>query len=817
MNTATPASGTRPRASWQTVGEVGLCGLLAGLADWFAPTIFTGHTLVLGIVFYWIARRRIGPHAALLPLLVNLAVLWFKWSQPYSASLMILEGLWVAWRWEKGRNPLIADVEYWLLFGTPMSWFLYRFVYVIPSPSFEEALVVQVVNGLVAIWVAVVVVGLLPTTASAIHLEAPQSFRRFLVHRLATFGVFPVLIAGMLVVRQTEKSAIADAKERLAANAGQIAGALSRVLAADLDSVRAVAQRVAQPKEFGDPSHLQEVLGLALASGGRFATMLAADASGTVVARAASARFQNALPATARRSVADRDYFSVPISSGHAYLSGPFRGRGYSSELLVAASAPVVAPAGRRIGVIEGSILTSTLTEFLRTNTPGPRWRALLVDRSLLVVASHGFELTPLQTLKGTPLRALVERPNPTPSRFTDYVGADRVSLFSITVPVPDTNWSLTLQRPWGDVTTSVMRAYATLLGIAALAGMAAVIFTTWSIRDMLNAWSRLLSFARDPLSRVGDLNRFNHLQLPVEFQELKLNLVAMAERLASEKQQREALLAELESRVQARTAQLERALVAAQAADRAKSAFLATVSHELRTPLTSIITGTTLLKRSTAGKSGLEVRTLATLEKSSQVLMNVISDVLDFSKLEAGGVTLNHRPFRPAALLADVVLILTPNAQQAGLVITHEARSGVDLVWSGDDARIRQILVNLAGNAVKFTAAGTVRLSSWVAEATPRQSRRLYFSVQDSGPGIPADRQASIFEPFVQLETNRVLSQAGTGLGLSICRKLVGIMGGEITVASQPGAGATFAFWLPDSVPLAAEVPDATEPPRPA
>jgi signal transduction histidine kinase len=189
---------------------------------------------------------------------------------------------------------------------------------------------------------------------------------------------------------------------------------------------------------------------------------------------------------------------------------------------------------------------------------------------------------------------------------------------------------------------------------------------------------------------------------------------------------------------------------------------------------------------------------------------MSVISDVLDYSKLEAGGLVVEAAPFRPAEVIADVTAILDPAAIRGTIALHCETRFPADLVWVGDMQRVKQVLLNLAGNAIKFTPAGSVTIASWLHADTSDGVSRLHFAVTDTGPGIPQDRLDSIFQPFVQLETNRVTSKAGTGLGLSICRRLVELMGGKITATSELGQGSNFEFWVP-----ARPMPESTGPDR--
>lgn len=773
--------------------------MLAGctwLADWFAPLIISGHSLVLGLVFYWIALRRFGARWAIPVLLTSWVVLTIKWGQPYSSTLITLEGLLVGWFWNRGRNPLLADFMFWGLFGTPVSWVLYKFVYLIPHPSFEQALVVQVVNGLITVWIAIVVTEFIPFFAPLVGKKTDESFRDFLLKRYLVFGTFPVLIAGLLAARQFERSALVEARNNLTATAENLALTIGTELEIGYDAVVITAARQWYLAKMELDNRVAADLKVAHAHAPQFISMLAADTSGAIIATSMRGEAGGAQLAAGVRSIADRDYFSVPLSTGLPYFSGVFQGRGLGQDILCAISAPVINHAGDRTGLIEGSWDVSTLHHLVRVNASGDAWRVLLTDRKLKVISGTDFGYAPLTPLARTAIGDLISAANAgKPTRYTAEIGGERFSFLSVSVAVPRTGWTLTVQRRSSDILLPVTTGYFALVAVALLAALVAVLFTAWSIRNFLRAWSGLLAFARDPVVNLRQLDKSRGLELPREFNELIHDLSVMAERLQSEHTERELLLAELESRVQTRTQELQAALVSAQGADRAKSAFLATVSHELRTPLTSIIAGTELLKMSPTAKTEMDERTLRTLSKASQVLMSVISDVLDYSKLEAGGATIERRSFRPALLAADVVTILDPTAKQAGLALNLETRVAPEFAWNGDAAHLRHVLVNLAGNAVKFTKTGGVKITTWTTAGTVP---RLYFSVQDSGAGIPADQLESIFEPFVQLPNPRVLSQAGTGLGLSISRKLVHAMGGEIRVFSSFGQGSTFEFWVP-------------------
>jgi PAS domain S-box-containing protein len=235
----------------------------------------------------------------------------------------------------------------------------------------------------------------------------------------------------------------------------------------------------------------------------------------------------------------------------------------------------------------------------------------------------------------------------------------------------------------------------------------------------------------------------------------------------------------------------------AAEAANRAKSRFLASMSHEIRTPLTAVLGCADVLRRQAADDDSRELANV--IRNQGQLLMGLLNDLLDLSKIESGRLDLHPESCSVASLIDEVRSLMQPLAAEKGLELATDVDpSTPDGAWL-DPLRFRQVLFNLVSNAIKFTAAGrvAVRASSEGANG----ARQLVIAVSDTGVGIPEDRLQQIFQEFYQVQDSAAQRGMGTGLGLTIVRNLVKLQGGSITVTSEPGRGSTFTIWLPVTV----------------
>lgn len=252
----------------------------------------------------------------------------------------------------------------------------------------------------------------------------------------------------------------------------------------------------------------------------------------------------------------------------------------------------------------------------------------------------------------------------------------------------------------------------------------------------------------------------------------------------------------------------MEEALIegkeAAEAASHAKSSFLANMSHEIRTPLNGVIGALQLLQNGSLSKEHQEYIDAAV--KSSSRLNRLLTDILDLSKVEAGKLALENKPFHLHRLIDDAIALFAPAASQIGLEFTSHVDSSIPPLLIGDDARLLQIFQNLLGNAFKFTAKGSIAIEAYSLPTHDNKKHKVCFSVSDTGEGISDDKMKFLFVPFTQASEGYARKHQGAGLGLHICKQLIELMGGNVSIESEKGVGTTIHFCilfdLPEHMP---------------
>jgi signal transduction histidine kinase/CheY-like chemotaxis protein len=305
---------------------------------------------------------------------------------------------------------------------------------------------------------------------------------------------------------------------------------------------------------------------------------------------------------------------------------------------------------------------------------------------------------------------------------------------------------------------------------------------------------ARRVSTQKDYTARAAKIADDDLGQLTDTFNSMLAEIEVRDERLLQDQNR-------LEQEVANRTAELVEARDRAEEASRAKSEFLANMSHEIRTPMNGIIGMTELALDMAVSEEQRDY--LDTVRKSGESLINIINDILDYSKIEAGKFTLENCEFDPDEILREIMPMMAAHAHEKGIELLYDNRADLPAVVLGDPGRLRQVAVNLVGNAIKFTESGEVCLT--LSDAQSQEGGlTVHFAVSDTGIGISPEWRERIFEAFVQADGSYTRRYGGTGLGLSISTRLIGLMGGRMWVESEEGKGSTFHFTARFGLPAA-------------
>jgi signal transduction histidine kinase/CheY-like chemotaxis protein/HPt (histidine-containing phosphotransfer) domain-containing protein len=543
-----------------------------------------------------------------------------------------------------------------------------------------------------------------------------------------------------------------------------------------------------------------------------------------------------------------RPWYQLALSTGQRSFTDVYRSA-VKSQFDLTLAHPIFDTDNRTVlGVVAVDMSLARLTDLIRSSRISENAVTYLVDSQGLLVASSVEEelsllvnnkfqrLSPLQSQDPLVRESFTQlsaqyrdtlRRDPgllrldTASGWRQWLGMGSSRLIALQRPFGQKyqlNWQLIVVAPESDFTKQVIQArkvaLLALAGLISLGGVLAFLVARGLSGQfqLLNASATAVGAGQVPgVQQKTGFREVHHLSKVLHDSARSLH-ASTREIHEKNEQLREAALM-LEERVRQRTAELAASREEALAAVKAKAGFLAVMSHEIRTPLNGVV-GMSHLLRETPLTSGQQ-EMLGVLEVSSEQLLSVVDDILDFSRIESGKLALENNAFDLRAAIRQAHDILMLRAQEKGLHLSLHIAADVPKVVMGDITRLRQVLINLLSNAIKFTHQGEVTLRVW--QEPSAEGTMLSFSVSDTGVGIRQERIGELFQPFAQGDTSITRVYGGTGLGLMICKHLVEMMGGHITVNSQPGAGSTFRFTIRSAAadPALLPVAQASELPR--
>jgi signal transduction histidine kinase/CheY-like chemotaxis protein len=768
-----------------------------------------GETLTFGEVFSLLVALTLGPgYGALTAVFVELPI----WVHAIGSGVMlahILEACIVGWMARRRVLPLYASAMFWLLIATPLIVTFGHSRIGIPNDALWAVAGKDVLNGLLNVTLADLISGIsrLRSWLGGIAMPA-RPLRRYLARGfiLGTVGAFLALSIALNFVQGG----------RLEYEAGGHLQEVVKRVTMELDNYIDRNQaglfalgRILDSDKFGK-SQPQLQIETFHELYPAFRTLAVVDTRSKIVA-ADPSRGTNGRSILGL-SLADRDYVKNTVTSGEPFVSDVFLAREMGADPIVMLTVPVFDDEGSMAGIVGGSLRCSNFHQLIESIAYMKEKELLILDQqSRVIFASSGAPFKPLENLSGSPMLNAAAHASTKVFRTEREVknsgrnGGNEKWLTSLTHT--KAGWTVVLSQPLSGVVAESTNYYL----VTALWVLIGLVMSTLAARQLSKALTQPVEGLAHRIGhRVMDGVTVKATELPAnapleiiqlvhDFDETAVRLSDAYRQLQSALSDRERLneelayvLSDLETRVRARTAELAEAKGRAEEANRLKSEFLANMSHEIRTPMNGFMGMLDVLVETPLSEEQHDF--VETARLSAGTLLEILRDILDFSKIEAGRIELDPVPISIAALMEEAVQPLEMVAERKGVEVRRSTLDNVPLMLIGDPVRLRQVLLNLVSNAIKFTKDGSIEVCASL-DGTSGDSAMVRFTVKDSGIGLTEAQQRVIFEPFRQADGSTTRHYGGIGLGLSISRRLVELMGGEIGVISAPKEGSTFWF----------------------